>query len=532
MHFRRILLLAVLMPALWTSAVFADAPARWIVVTAPAFRDAVEPLCKHRREQRLDVVALVTTDVLSADEIRTGEAGKLVERIQRLCGEFKGPSCVLLVGAVEVGRLTDAETKVVPALRGTVSRMKDQPSDNGYGCPGEDLLPTVAVGRFPARTTTEVEQMVAKTLTHERDTRPGLWRRQLTVLAGIPAFNPFVDALVEKMAVARFDRLHPCWSGRCVYHNAQSRFCVPDGLLRERALDMVQQGQALTLYLGHSDAEGFYAERARYLDREDWATLQVPVGAGVFTTFGCLGCQLSGRDGEGYGVAAVRNPKGPVAVLGSHGVCFAAMVQLAADGLFEGLFAGKPPERLGDVWLKVKQGLARGWIDPVTYRLLDTVDGDARIPQNVQRREHLEMFVLLGDPALKLPHVPDDLTLECDAAVSAGQMLTVRGEVPARLEGGKVRLTLERPPSSTPPDLLPLPKTGRERDRVMLFNHEKANSFVLTETTADVRDGRFAVQVETPTKLPWAKLLLRAYVATEKSEALGVMELKPSKSDR
>src|SRR5262249_46368022 len=154
---------------------------------------------------------------------------------------------------------------------------------------------------------------------------------------------------------------------------------------RERSLDLVRQGQALTLYLGHSDARGFYAGRAHFLEREDWATLEMPSG-GVFVSFGCLGCQLSGRDGEGYGGAAVRNPKGPAAVLGAHGICYAAMVELAADGLFEGLFAGKVPPRLGDVWLAVQKGIARGRIDPATYLLLDTVDGDARVPQAVQRR--------------------------------------------------------------------------------------------------------------------------------------------------
>lgn len=532
MRLRRAFLLVLLLATLGSHPATADQPtplARWVVVTAPAFRDAVEPLCKYRRDQKLDVVPLLTTDVLSADEIRSGDGRKLAERVRQLCAEHKGPSCVLLVGAVEPGRLTDPEKKVVPALRGRVSRMKDQPSDNGYGSPGDDLLPTVAVGRLPARSVAEVEQMVAKTLAHEADRKPGPWRRQLTVLAGIPAFNPFVDALVERMAIARFDRIDPCWSGRCVYHNEQSRFCVPDAVLRERSLDLMRQGQALTLYLGHSDARGFYAGRTRFLDRNDWATLETPVGPGIFATFGCLGCQLSGRDGEGYGLVAMRNPKGPTAVLGSHGVCYAAMVQLAADGLFAGLFAGKVPPRLGDVWLHVLKGIARGKIDPVTYRLLDTVDGDSRIPQAVQRREHLEMFVLLGDPALTLPVMPDDLKLTCEGDVAAGKVLGVRGEVPARLEGGKVRLTLERPASSTPADLQPLPKEGRERDRVMFANHERANCFILAEAEAEVRAGGFAAKVELPAKLPWEKVLLRAYATTEQHEALGVVELKPMK---
>jgi len=42
---------------------------QWIVVTAPAFRKAVEPLCEHRKAQGLRVVVVQTADVLTAKEI-------------------------------------------------------------------------------------------------------------------------------------------------------------------------------------------------------------------------------------------------------------------------------------------------------------------------------------------------------------------------------------------------------------------------------------------------------------------------------
>jgi hypothetical protein len=198
----------------------------------------------------------------------------------------------------------------------------------------------------------------------------------------------------------------------------------------------VEEGQAFTLYLGHSSAEGLYAGEAPFLDRTDWARLKIARGAGAFVTFGCNGCQLKGQGGEGYGVAAFRNPDGPVAVLGSHGICFAAMVQLAADGLFERCFTGRLPERLGAGWLALEAGLARGKIDALTYRLLDGVDGDPNIPQPAQRQEHLEMFVLLGDPALRLPAVPQDVDVQAVGGVAPGQPLTVRGARPRAAPAG------------------------------------------------------------------------------------------------
>src|SRR5262245_11879337 len=147
-------------------------PGRWVVVTAPAFRAAVEPLAAHRKAQGFDVVVLPTTDALTPQELLGGDAGKLRDRVRRLCGEAKGPAHVLLVGSAEAGQLPGAADRVVPPLPGTVGRMKGQPSDHGYGDPGPDHVPRAAVGRLPARTVDEARDLVRRTIAYETDARP------------------------------------------------------------------------------------------------------------------------------------------------------------------------------------------------------------------------------------------------------------------------------------------------------------------------------------------------------------------------
>jgi len=215
--------IAGLVGALLCAETVCSAECQWIVVTAPVFREAVQPLCEHRKDRGFHVVVVQTTDLLDAGQIRSGEAGKLRDRVAALCRDFKGTSYVLLVGAAEAGQLREPEKVLAPAMRGTVSRMKGQPSDNGYGCPDVDLMPTVPVGRFPARTVAEAEAMVAKTIAVERDDKPGEWRRRLTILAGIPAYNPIVDRLVESQAMARFDKLSPAWRGQAAPLGAIAR---------------------------------------------------------------------------------------------------------------------------------------------------------------------------------------------------------------------------------------------------------------------------------------------------------------------
>jgi Peptidase family C25 len=503
----------------------ADPPAvQWVVVTAPAYRKAVEPLCEHRKGQGLHVEVVQTTDVLSEREVRAGEAEKLCERVVKLCRDFKGTSYVLLVGAVEAGDLADAGKKMAPPLPGTAGRMKGQPSDNGYGSPGDELLPAIAVGRLPARSEDEARRMVGKILAYEKDDTPGEWRRRLTVLAGAPEFNPAVDSVIERQAIAQLGHIDPSWGGRALYHNPSSRFTLPDEVCHERACAYVAEGQALTLYLGHSNAQGFWANRSRYLDRDDWTKLSIKRGPGVFATFGCFGCELCGKDGEGYGVAAVRNPNGPVAVIGSHGECFAAMVKLASEGFTESFLGPTPPERLGESFLTLKRGLARGKIDGLTFRLLDAVDGDSSIPQAVQRREHEEMFVLLGDPALRLPWLRRDVKLSADGPAAPGGRLVLKGTAPKRLEGAKVQVTLERPRDSDPPEMVVVPKGPAEaRAKAMEQRHEAANDFVMGKKELTVKDGRFEAVLDLPAKLPWRRLIVRAYAATDRQEAMGVV---------
>jgi hypothetical protein len=497
---------------------------QWVVVTAPAFRTAVEPLCAQRKAQGLRVAVVQTTDILSERQVCDGEAEKLRRHVGQLCRDFKGKSYVLLVGAVAAGDLEKADQKVTPALAGTAGRMKGQPSDNGYGLPDDDLRPAVAVGRLPARSADEARQMVEKILAYEKDSTPGEWRRRLTVLAGAPEFNAVVDSLIERQAIAQLARIDPCWVGRALYHNAASRFTLPDEACHDRALAYVGAGQALTLYLGHSNVRGFWANGARYLDRDDWTRLTIKRGPGVFATFGCFGCQLAGKEGEGYGVAALRNPNGPVAVIGSHGECFAAMVKLASEGFTDSFLGSDPPQRLGESFLALKRGLAKGSLDALTFRLLDAVDGDSSIPQTVQRREHQEMFVLLGDPALRLSWLPRDVKLSADSPAAPATRLTLKGTVPARLEGAKVQLTLERPRDSDPIEPVVVPPAPAEaRAKAVTQRHEAANDFVLVRKELSIKDGCFEAALELPAKLPWPRVIVRAYAATERHEGMGVL---------
>jgi hypothetical protein len=479
----------------------APPPNQWITVVAPAYREAMKPLIAHRQAQGLKVVVLAPE-----------KAPDLRKRLASLCKAHPGRSSILLVGDVR----SIHANREVPACDGTISRMLDQPTDASYGCLDGSRLPQVAVGRFPAREVAHCEAMVRKTIALEK-AGPGAWKQQLRVLAGIPAFNPAVDRLVESLAFARFDRLAPTWGGRALYTSASSRFFLPEKELSTAARDMLAEQHLVTLYLGHSDPRGLYAGgETPWLTGDDFAKLRMPSG-GLFFTFGCLGAQLRGFGGEGYTLAAMRNPNGPAATIGSMGVCFAAMVQLATDRLFERAFAERLPTTVGECWLACLEGVAHGKIDFLTYRLLDSVDGDPKIPQVTQRQEHLEMFILLGDPALRLPRIADDIIWRAPVEIEPGTEWTIEGTLPERLRGARVTVELERTPASVPEGLLPV--TPERRAEILRANFTRANRFLLAETTTTAEGQRFTACLQLPEKLPWPRVIVRIRASTKEAEA-------------
>ncbi len=497
---------------------------QWVVVTAPAFRPALAPLIEHRRAEGFQVRVVETTNLLTAGQIRETNALSLQARLSRWCREYPGPSYVLLVGAVAAADPAAAEQTVVPPLLGTTGVMRGEPSDHAYGSLDSNGAPTVAVGRFPARTVEEVRGMVDKTLRFEQERSPAPWRNRLVLLGGNPGGGPLAGMIYDMIAQPRIKRLDPSWNVRAMFHSSQSIYYLPGARLQEAATRFLEEGELFSFYLGHSDPSGLASGTNRFLRREDWAGLKIGSGPGAFFTTGCSSCRLGGAGGEGYGLAAMRNPNGPAGVIGAHRDSYSAPGLLALDGMVGCLATPPFPPRLADYWLAITAGLARGEMSESTFKLLDLADGSGgKTPLAFQRLEHLEMWMLLGDPALRLPLVPLDIRLEVPETVAAGQRVAVHGVVPERLADATIRVTLERPAGSKPLYREKLPERGdQNRERVASENNQRVNNVVLAATEAKPNGKRFDCSLELPGQVPWSNVVVRAWATTKTEAALGV----------
>jgi hypothetical protein len=377
-------------------------PGRWLVITAPAFHADLQPLIDHRIAEGFEVRTLVTTNLLTADEIQSTNAIPLQAYIRDFARQTNSPCHVLLVGLPASPDPTNAQQAVVPAMFGSVERMNGVLTDYHFAPTAEPGTHRIALGRFPAGTTQEVRAMVQKTLRLETQSHAATALSRLVLLIGNPGGGPMAEMVVEATLQQRLQHLHSSWSVNAISCSSGSRYHVPPEQARDTFLRALEAGGLFTVFMGHSSPVSLWLGGNHHLMQRDLIRVNLTV-PGIFFTCGCYALQFQPNN-DGYGLAVMRQPNGPAALIGATGESYAAPGLLAADGLLKCLREPPFPSRLADYWLAVQAGLAEGPIDTFTFNLYDQADGTkGTVPLEVQRREHLEMWMLFGDPALRLP---------------------------------------------------------------------------------------------------------------------------------
>jgi hypothetical protein len=175
--------------------------------------------------------------------------------------------------------------------------------------------------------------------------------------------------------------------------------------------------------------------------------------------------------------------------------------------------------------MDMKGRLTREPINPLLYFALDKVDGDPKTPQAEQRREPQEMFMLFGDPALRLPGFEHRLEVNVAGDVKPGATIEVAGPVPTALAKGTGRVSISRPLTvgATDQKVMPHGNDAAGRRAAMLHNHAAANAFTLVEAPVAIREGRYSARLTLPERLPSSSLNIRVYIVSEESEAFGTL---------
>jgi len=404
-----------------------------VVVCSRDYLDALQPWLAYRTRQgrRLSYVSSdQTPDEIRAEIRHIGKQGAL--RWVLLVGDshVSGPAGI----AGNSNRGHAIPTHLVPAKVNV--KWGSEPeiaTDNWYADLDDDDLPDVAIGRITADSADEVKRIVRKILDYEQTAGNGLWRQRINFVAGVGGFGGLIDTVLES-TTRKFlcDGIPPAYATSMTYGSWRSPFCPDPRRFHEAAVERLSEGCLFWVYIGHGsptqlDRVQVPGGQFHILANADMAKLKRRSGPPIAIMLACYtGAYDQPRDC--LAEEMLRADGGPIAVLAGSRVTMPYAMAVLGSGLLDECFRQRR-ETLGEVLQFAKRRLMADDPDNTNRQLMDAVAAAVSPAPDMlvdERREHLHLFNLFGDPLLGIRH-PGELLLDEIDDVDAGQTIQVNG---------------------------------------------------------------------------------------------------------
>ncbi len=277
-------------------------------------------------------------------------------------------------------------------------------SDNYFvAVSGDDILPDMYIGRFPANSREDAEVMVDKTINYEQSSDMGEWRRNVLLLSGS-------DQGLENMVTVLADQHTP---DRIVPNFLNTSSESPHYGTTEDMVDYLNGGQALLTFLGHGGG-GVYLDTDLFLTRD----IELLHNAGRYPVIFSITCfvgHFDSPDTPSLGEELFKaDKKGIAAHFGSAGRAYIGYYDNMHESLFDAIFLDNA-QTMGEITTLGKYNARQ---------------------QGAGYWDHMKNYILMGDPALDflIPKDRMDLSLS-NTQLTSGDSLKVTGTVQNRSTG-------------------------------------------------------------------------------------------------
>jgi peptidase C25-like protein len=331
-----------------------------VIVTRREMFAATQGLKDLRQKQGMSVAVVDIEDVY--DEFGFGQKSPqaIKDFLRVAMTTWKRPmKYVLFFGDASMdprNYLGFGDSDLVPT-RLIDTQFMEAPSDEWFADSNNDGIAEVAIGRLPARNSTEAALMISKILAYEQSAaeREALLVSDRNDGADFEASSDhLIPLLPEKTAVTQVKR------GQ-----------LGDQAARASLIDGINRGQRMVNYVGHGSVNLW---RGGLLTSSDALQLQNREHLSVFVIMNCLNGYFVDPAIDSLGEALLTSSAGAVAVWASSSMTFAETQTPMNQEFYRQVFGARA--RLGDASMKARQA---------------TSDSDAR-----------RTWVLLGDPTMKV----------------------------------------------------------------------------------------------------------------------------------
>ncbi len=483
----------------------------WIVLSADQLAPVARRWARWRASQGHAVRVWTVGEVQAGRRLTAQEFLKAVrKRLTSALGTAEPDETVflLLLGdARDPDFHPEVRTSEVPTLSWKGEYLTDMP----YADLNGDGWPDIAVGRVPVETIEQAQAVLAKTRRYEERPDPGLWRHRILLFASEGYFGALVDALMERIGLDLLRSIPESWDILFLHARKGSVFGLPPGRYTQVLLREIRRGAFLAVYTGHGYLDALeelpWGDKPRPILDEKHAAL---MACGAHCPILVLAACHTGDFGHGTSLAEVilRTPDGPPAVLAATDVSHPYANALLAFKVTR-LLTGGHVATVGEAFLESLLTLGLPDSRPL-LRLEHLVD---ILWSYEDRKEVLDdnrrMYVLLGDPALKVPRPGRDLLLR--ACHLDRRSVTVCGFAAA---SPRVRVELRWPRFHLAGATLP----AADADSA-LRRWEAANDNLLAAQEIPISSGYFATRFALPDGWWDPGLVVRAVTADGASAA-------------
>uniref|UniRef100_UPI003566A685 C25 family cysteine peptidase n=1 Tax=Paraconexibacter sp. TaxID=2949640 RepID=UPI003566A685 len=325
------------------------------IITTPGYEAALAPLVARRRAQGLTVRVARLQDVYDEFSFGTADHRAILRFLDHARGAWRTPPQYVLLGG---DGSFDPRGFLGRGTEGNVIPVALIDTDDGESASDSRLTGTLRTGRLPARTSAQMDALVAKTLRYEDRGAAGA----ATLVSDVPDTYPFgtaTDGLTPLLpagwALTRVDRA-----------------TQPDA--KSRLIAALRAGPSSVNYSGHGSVDLW---RGDLLTNADAGGLSNTSQPSLYVLMTCLNGYFTDPVLPALAEALLGAPGGAAAVLSSTTAIDPEPQTQANRGLLAALYGGSGPVRLGDA---VQAALA-----PVS-------DPDVR-----------QSETLFGDPTLLVP---------------------------------------------------------------------------------------------------------------------------------
>jgi hypothetical protein len=487
-----------------------------LIISTAVLLPGANRLAAHRTATGLRTAVVPYADVV---EHHGGNAPPeaLRDYLRRLAAAGTTPRFLLLCGDAAFDRVELSREETIPTAFVPTKYNGATASDRPMVLAADQRTGGPALGRLPFGAAPAMEAYVDRVIAAETKPPADASRRTLRFITSEGRFGPAIDGLIERLfrgIVAT--RIPPAYDAEITFASANSDFLWPPSDFNEKVIRGINDGALFHTYVGHGWWDGFDTlryEGARYpiLRDKDAERIDVRGTPPVMFVVACTTARFDDPRTVSIGERILAQPRGPLAYWGATRACHPAFNSMAGRQLAIEMF-GDSKRRLGEIVRDAVDAVVapkgadneRAAIRAGTMMMLPKGEDIDRLYV-----EGSLMYVLLGDPALRVPLPQGDLAIDVKPTP---ERLDATIRAPGLPDGTEISASLEIRRDL----MLDLPAVpaglGREaKEEAIRARHARANEKVVARAKVVAKGGAASVSFDVPEAWRGKKLCVKAW---------------------